>query len=117
MQIQLSHSEARGLFLAALDDELPDREGERLRAHLDGCADCRTGWERYHRTAELLGRVERERVPPALATLIMRRVRRRRLFGQRGLFQAQVYYRVPVEAIIPVLLGVLVAAFLVLIAP
>lgn len=117
MQTQLSHREAKSLFLDALDDELESQEQQRLRAHLDDCADCRQGYQRYARTVDTLRKVRREKAPPTLATMILRRVRRRRLFGQKGLHLAHAHYRVPAEAIIPVLLGVLVAAFLVLIAP
>lgn len=117
MQTELSHREVKGLFLAALDQDL-DSQGERLfRAHLDGCSDCRSGWQRYSRAAMVLRRAEREKAPPALSSLILRRVRRRRSIGPRGLALAHAHYRVPAEAIVPILIGVLVAAFLVLIAP
>ncbi len=116
MQTQLSHHEAKGLFLRAVDDELADREEVRLFEHLDGCADCRTGYEKYSRAVLMLRRVEREKAPEALSTMILRRVRRRRL-GARALALHHANYRVPVEAVIPVLLGALVAAFLVLAAP
>jgi predicted anti-sigma-YlaC factor YlaD len=117
VQAQLSHKEAKGLFLAALDEDLAERDELRLREHLGECGDCRTGWERYAKTVNRLQKVEREKAPKALSTIIMRRVRRRRIFGHRGMNLAHMNYRVPVEAIIPVLLGVLVAAFLVLAAP
>ena len=116
MQTQLSHGEAKSLFLAALDDELPDREEERLQQHLDSCDDCRVGWDRYARTVARVRKVEKERAPEHLASMIVRRTRRRR-FGHRAIHAAHIQYRVPVEAVIPVLLGALVAAFLVLIAP
>ncbi len=114
MQAQLSHQEAKGLFLAALDEELAARDQARLHAHLDQCGDCRTGYQRYAQVVSRVQSIERERAPQQLSTVIMRRVRRRRLFGARGLALAHAQYRVPVEAIIPVLLGVLMAAFLVL---
>ena len=117
MEAQLSHREAKSLFLAALDDDLAEREERKLRAHLDQCQDCRSGWDRYARVVKKVQRVERERAPKSLATMIMRRVRRRRIFGSRGMHLAYSNYRVPVEAIIPVLIGVLVAAFLVMMAP
>ena len=117
MQAQLSHKEAKTLFLAAVDDDLAEQDQERLRSHLDECAQCREGWERYTRTINRLGNVQRERAPKHLATLINRRVRRRRVFTRRDLHLAYAQYRVPVEAIIPLLIGVLVAAFLVLSAP
>ena len=117
MEAQLSHREAKGLFLAALDEELAEREQKRLRAHLDECQDCRSGWDRYAKVVKRVKKLEREKAPLSLASMIMRRVRRRRIFNHRGMFLAYSNYRVPVEAIIPVLIGVLVAAFLVMMAP
>lgn len=116
VEAQLSHREAKGLFLAALDDELAEREELRLRAHLDHCDDCRSGWDRYARVVKRVQKVERERAPRSLASIIIRRVRRRRIFGHRAMAMAYANYRVPVEAIIPVLMGVAVAAFLVMMA-
>ncbi|MHB8879358.1 MAG: zf-HC2 domain-containing protein [Myxococcaceae bacterium] len=117
MEAQLSHREAKGLFLAALDDDLAEREQNKLRAHLDECQDCRSGLDRYAKVVKRVQKVERLKAPKTLASVIMRRVRRRRIFGHRGMQAAYAAYRVPVEAIIPVLIGVLVAAFLVMMAP
>jgi predicted anti-sigma-YlaC factor YlaD len=117
VQVELSHKEARSLFGALVDEELPGRDQLRLRSHLESCGDCRQGWERYSRAVGVVRNVEREKAPPQLAGTILLRIRRRRLQGNRGLQLAHAQYRVPVEAIIPVLLGILVAAMLVLMAP
>jgi predicted anti-sigma-YlaC factor YlaD len=117
VQVELSHKEARGLFGALIDEELPAREERRLRVHLDGCGDCRAGWERYARAVSVVRKVEREKAPPNLAGQILRRIRRRRFNGLRANHIAHLQNRVPVEAIIPVLLGFLVAAMLVFLAP
>lgn len=114
---RLSHREARALFLALADDELPAPKAEAVRTHLDGCDDCRQGWEGYARTVQRLQGVEREKAPPALASQVMNRVRRQRRFGLRGLHTAHAHYRVPVEILIPLLLGAAVAAFLFMAAP
>ena len=117
MEAQLSHREAKGLFVAAFDDELAGREEARFRAHLDECKDCRSGWDRYSSVVKQVRGVEREKAPLTLASIIMRRIRRRRIFGHRDVALVYSSYRVPVEAIIPVLIGVLVAALLVMMAP
>ncbi len=117
MQVELSHKEAKSLFGALVDEELPAKEQLRLRSHLDTCDNCRQGWERYSRAVTVVRKVEREKAPPQLASNILRRVRRRKWLGQRNVHLAHVQYRFPVEAIIPVLLGILVAAMLVLLAP
>lgn len=117
MQAQLSHKEVRSLFGALVDADLPPMEERRLRVHLDDCADCRTGWERYERAVTLVRGTQREKAPPSLASNILRRTRRQRIQGMRGLHLAHLHHRVPVEAVIPVLLGVLVAVMLMLLAP
>ena len=117
MELQLTHRDATRLFPALIDQELAEVEQVRLREHLDGCDACRQGWERYSRAVGKVRSLERERAPAALATVIARRVRRRRTFAGRGLALAHANYRVPFEVIIPILLGVLVAALLLLAAP
>ncbi|MFL5321792.1 MAG: anti-sigma factor family protein, partial [Myxococcaceae bacterium] len=98
------------------DDELQSPEAERLRLHLDGCQDCRAGWQSYEKTVKSLRRTTREKAPPHLSSQIMRRVRRERLFGWRGTLRAHNVHRVPIESIIPVLLGVAVAVWLMFVA-
>jgi len=114
---QLNHKEARSLFGALVDQDLPARDEQRLLGHLDECADCRTGWERYNRAVSLVRKTERVRAPPNLAGNILRRVRRSRWQGMRAHHLAHLHYRVPIETFIPVLLGILVAAMLVFLAP
>ncbi|AGC46471.1 hypothetical protein MYSTI_05189 [Myxococcus stipitatus DSM 14675] len=114
---RMNHREARALFLALADDELPAPQAQAVRSHLDGCDECRHGWEGYSRTVRRLQNVEREKAPPALASVVMTRVRRQRRFGLRGLHMAHMQHRFPVEILIPILLAVAVAAFLVLAAP
>jgi predicted anti-sigma-YlaC factor YlaD len=113
---QLSHREAQRLFFAFADDELPSEDETRLTLHLEECGSCRAGWDRYARTVDRVRGVEREKAPAALATLIVRRARRRRTFGLRAIQLAHAQYRFPVEAAIPLLLGAAVAALLVLMA-
>ncbi len=117
MNTELSHREAQRLFFAFADDELASEEKTRLTLHLEDCDRCREGWDRYARTVERVRGVDREKAPAALASLIARRARRRRPFGLRAMQLAHAQYRVPVEAVIPLLLGVAVAALLVLMAP
>ncbi|ATB48993.1 transcriptional regulator [Corallococcus macrosporus DSM 14697] len=114
---RMNHREARALFLALADDELPAPKAQEVRTHLDGCEDCRQGWQRYSSTVQRLQRVAREQAPPALASLVMHRVRRKRRFGLRGLHTAHMNHRLPVEVLIPLLLAAAVAAFLMLVAP
>jgi predicted anti-sigma-YlaC factor YlaD len=111
---QLNHREARDLFLALADEELPEPQAEAVRSHLDGCEECRAGWTRYAKTVELVRKVEREKAPPMMASLVLNRVKRERRFGLRKLHWAHTHYRFPVEVLIPLLLAAAVAAFLVM---
>lgn len=112
MEPRLNHREAKALFFALADEELPAPEVEAVKSHLDGCDDCRAGWETYSRTVQRVRGVEREKAPAALASVVMTRVRRQRKFGLKGLYHAHAQHRFPVEILIPLLLAAAVAAFL-----
>ncbi|AFE04755.1 zf-HC2 domain-containing protein [Corallococcus sp. CA054B] len=109
---RLDHREARALFLALADEQLAAPQEQAVRSHLDGCEECRQGWDRYARTVERVRTVEREKAPPALASLVAARVRRQRRFGLKGLHLAHAQHRFPVEILIPLLLAAAVGAFL-----
>ncbi|TSC22760.1 anti-sigma factor [Corallococcus sp. Z5C101001] len=109
---RLDHLQTKALFLALVDEALPAPQEQAVRSHLDGCEECRQGWDQYARTVERVRTVEREKAPPALASLIAGRVRRQRRFGLRGLHLAHAHHRFPVEVLIPLLLAAAVAAFL-----
>jgi predicted anti-sigma-YlaC factor YlaD len=111
---QLNHREARDLFLALADEELSEPQAKAVRLHLDGCEECRAGWDRYARTVQLVRKVEREKAPPMMASLVLNRVKRERRFGLRKLHWAHTHHRFPVEVLIPLLLAAAVAAFLVM---
>ncbi len=114
---QLSHREAKSLFFALADEELPTPQAQAVRSHLDGCDECREGWDRYARTVQRVRKVEREKAPPVMASLVLQRVKRERRFGLRKLHLAHMHHRFPVEVLIPLLLAAAVAAFLVMSAP
>ncbi|RKH62040.1 anti-sigma factor family protein [Corallococcus llansteffanensis] len=109
---RLDHREARALFLALADEELPAPQVQAVQSHLDGCVECRQGWDRYSSTVQRVRTLEREKAPPALASLVAGRVRRQRKFGLRGLHLAHANHRFPVEVLIPLLLAAAVGAFL-----
>ncbi|HSP79086.1 MAG TPA: zf-HC2 domain-containing protein [Myxococcaceae bacterium] len=114
MPAQLNHRETRSLFLALADEELPAEKARAVRQHLDGCGECQQGWQQYARTVHRLRGVEREKAPPALASLVMTRVKRQRRFGLKGLHRMHLHHRFPVEVLIPLLLAAAVAAFIVM---
>jgi anti-sigma factor RsiW len=114
---RLSHRDAKALFLALADEELPPPQAQAVRSHLDGCDECRAGWVRYEQTVLRVRQVEREQAPPALASRVLHRVKRERRSGLRKLHLAHVHHRFPVEVLIPLLLAAAVAAFLMMSAP
>lgn len=111
---QLNHREAKALFFALADEELPEPQATAVRSHLDGCEECRAGWVRYEKTVQRVRTVEREKAPPVMTSMVLNRVKRERRFGLRKLHLAHNYHRVPVEVLIPLLLAAAVAAFLML---
>jgi hypothetical protein len=106
--------ELEELFVGAVDEALPNPDADRLKAELEGSPELKASFDKYARAVQLLKSAPREKAPPAMATLVMRRVRRRRLFGQRGLHTVHMQYRVPVEVLIPILISVLAVAYLVM---
>jgi hypothetical protein len=99
------------LFVGAADEQLADREQSELNAALEESPELKVQFDKYKSAIALLKESPKEKAPPALASMILRRARRRR-FGARKDAQLHAVYRVPVEVLIPILVGVLVAAFL-----
>lgn len=104
---QPSHDEIRDLFMAAMDEELTPLDSERLTAHLEGCRDCRQGFERYAGTVRRLRNVPRERAPRGLLGTVQWRLRRQQ-GGVRARHWRELQRRAPVEVVGAVVL--LVAA-------
>jgi anti-sigma factor RsiW len=117
MPAQLSHRETKALFIALADEELPAEKAQAVRTHLDGCGECAQGWQRYSATLIRVRNVEKQKAPPALASLVMTRVKRQRRFGLKRLHQMHAHYRLPVEILIPLLIAAAVGAFLIMSAP
>lgn len=114
-QTRLSDSELQTLFMGALDDELSDDDVVKLEHELKVSPDVNEKFVRYQRTVQALRAVPRESAPEALATLIMRRSRRRRAFNHRSLVDTHAFYSVPAEVIVPILIAALVVAYFVFI--
>lgn len=117
MSAQLSHRETKALFVALADEELPAEKAREVRSHLDGCGECQQGWQRYSSTVLRLRQVEKQKAPPALASLVMTRVKRQRRFGLKRLHLVHAQYRLPVEILIPLLIAAAVGAYLMMAAP
>lgn len=113
----LSKAELERLFVGAVDESLADRDAVHFKAALEAEPELKGKFQKYAQVVSLLRRAPKEKAPDGLASMILRRSRRRRVLDRRGLESAYASYRVPAEVLIPLLLGALVAAFLVLSAP
>ncbi len=113
MRTELSKAEVERLFIGAADGALEGRDADRLE---DDPA-LKLKLSKYQSALKLLKETPKEKAPPALASVILRRVRRRRIWGRNAQAMQLQEYAVPMQVIVPILLGVLVAAFLVFAAP
>jgi anti-sigma factor RsiW len=107
---ELSKSEVERLFTGAVDDTLSDADQATLEAH----PELRARLAQYRRAVSLLRQAPREKAPDALASMILRRTRRRRQHA-RDLHHAT--WRVPAEVVVPLVIAALVALFMVLASP
>jgi len=107
----MNQAEVERLFVGAMDGALADRDEIELKAQLANDPALKREYEQYERAVKLLRGQPQEKAPEALASLIMRRTRRRR--GMlRNAHTAQLHYRVPAEVLVPILIAVLVALFM-----
>lgn len=113
MRRDLSQTEVERLFVGAVDGALAEPERSALASELAGDPALQAKFAQYQRAIALLKDAPREKAPEGLASLILRRTRRRR-FGLRSreLHDA----RFPAEVIIPIVIAAL-AALYVLLAP
>lgn len=110
MRPEHSYQEEEKLFTDAVDGRLLTEGDAKWRALLDSSGEVKARFDRYQKTVARLKAAPKPKAPPVLAGIILRRVRRRRSLSRLEA-TAQVDYRVPVEAFIPVLLACAVAAY------
>lgn len=115
MRRELTKTEVERLFLGAVDDALPGEDQATFEAQLEADAQLRARYDAYRRTVSLLRGAEKEKAPDGLASVILRRTRRRR-FSLRD-HDLTTTWRVPAEVVIPLLLAALVALLMVLGSP
>jgi anti-sigma factor RsiW len=112
VRTELKAADIEELFTGAADGALADSDQVRLREELDADPELKARFEKYQKAIGLLKGAPKEKAPVALASTIMRRVRRRRVFDRRNMQWQHAMYRVPVEVVIPLLLAAMVAALL-----
>lgn len=109
VRTELSKKDVERLFVGAIDGALADDDAVTWQAQLAADPALKARYESYARTVKLLGREPREKAPEALASLILRRTRRRRFQSRH---REQLYARFPVEVVVPMLIAALVALFM-----
>ncbi len=99
------------LLVGHAEGSLSEGQAKELEARLQDLPELRQAFDRYSHTVARLRSLPREKAPPALSRLIMRRVRRRRFFSSRSLHTTYAHFRVPAEALVPILVAALVALY------
>lgn len=91
----MDHDSVKELLSDYLEGELPDEQRDEVKAHLDGCADCRAELEALERTLSSLSGLRPLPPPPDFGRKVQQRIRRR----SRGRFFSPetVLTRVPWE--------------------
>lgn len=112
MRRELSKTDVERLFVQGVDEALPTREAALLEA--DPALQAR--FDAYRRAVSRLRDAPKEKAPDALASVILRRTRRRR-FQLRSSELHAMAWRVPAEVVVPMLLAALVALFMLLASP
>ena len=114
MRGELSQNEVERLFTGAVDGALAEQEASEFDAQLAANPELKAQFAKYQRAISLLKGTPKEKAPDALASLILRRTRRRRFqLRSRDLHNA----RFPAEVVVPLLIAALVAMFMLLASP
>jgi anti-sigma factor RsiW len=111
---ELSKNEVERLFVGAVDDALPERDSKAFASELDENPELKARFAKYQRAVSLLKDAPKEKAPDALASMILRRTRRRR-FQLRTREIQNAHF--PVEVVVPMLIAALVAMFMLLASP
>ena len=114
MRSERSPVEVERLFLGAVDEALSKDEEALFATELEADAALKARFDAYRGAVRSLRQSPKERAPDGLASLILRRSRRR-FHLKRG--DEEVAFRVPAEVLIPLLLAALVALLMLLASP
>jgi anti-sigma factor RsiW len=115
----LDHARAQAMFAPLVDAELPSADLRLLRTHLSDCAQCQVGLERYERAVQLMRQAPPAKVPGSFASVVLRRVRKRRRSAMASAQGARFFEHVsiPAEAAIPIVIAAVAAAILLFALP
>lgn len=113
MQRELNTAEVERLFIGAVDHALNEQDAETFQSLLASDTELKQRFDKYTGAVKALKELPREKAPAALASMILRRTKRRRSLT-RSMAQHEATYRLPVEVIIPLVIAAVVALFLVM---
>ena len=108
----VDHTQATELFSAYWDEDLPNEQLGALEEHLKSCVVCRREYQTFERTVGAVGTLHRMVAPSDFAAGVRDEIRKRsrgRFFQPRRLAQ-----RIPYELFSLVMLGLLLAIYVVL---
>jgi anti-sigma factor RsiW len=110
----LSKNDVERLFTGAVDGALAEPEAREFDADLEADPKLKAQFAKYQQAIALLKDSPKEKAPDALASLILRRTRRRRHGSRMREIQNA---RFPAEVIVPLLIAALVAVFMLIASP
>ncbi len=116
MRRDLSKNEVERLFVGAVDHALAEPEAKEFDAELAANPELKAKFAKYQRAISLLKETPKEKAPDALASMILRRTRRRR-FQLRTRDLQNAHFPFPAEVVVPMLIAALVAMFMLLSSP
>jgi len=111
---ELSKNEVERLFVGAVDGALAEPDAKDFDAELAADPELKARFAKYQRAISLLKEAPKEKAPDALASMILRRTRRRR-FQLRSRDIQHAHF--PAEVVVPMLIAALVALFMLLASP
>ncbi len=108
----VDHARATELFSAYWDEDLAPADQNALEEHLRTCVVCRREYQTFEKTVGAVGQLHRMTAPPDFAEEVRRRIHKRsrgRFFTPRKLAE-----RIPYELFSLVMLGLILAIYIVL---
>jgi anti-sigma factor RsiW len=110
--IAVDHTRATELFTAYWDQDLAPADQSALEEHLKSCVVCRREYQTFQKTLGAVNQLDKMMAPPDFADGVRARIRKRsrgRFFTPRKMAE-----RIPYELFSLVMLGLLLAIYLVL---
>jgi anti-sigma factor RsiW len=110
--IDVDHAQATELFSAYFDQDLAPAERSALEEHLGSCVVCRRDYQAFTKAVGAVGLMQKAPAPPEFLDEVRARIRKRsrgRFFTPKRLAE-----RIPYEIFSLVMLGLILAIYLVL---